>query len=175
MSAPLRVRAHRAAMPEYRFLTTWLLEAERERVWEEIYDSGSWPDWWRGVESAVRSSEGDERGVGQRGRYVWRAKLPYKVGFEVISTAVERPRLLEGEVWGELEGYGRWRFFEQLDPSGRPVTAVLYDWQVRLTKRWMTMLAPVAGPIFRSNHKWVMQNGAEGLARRLGCRLLASD
>ena len=83
--------------------------------------------------------------------------------------------LLEGEASGELEGYGRWRFFEQPAPGGQLVTAVLYDWHVRTSKRWMNALAPIAGPLFSSNHDWVMRNGATGLARRLGCRLLAAD
>lgn len=162
-------------MRDYRFLTTWLLEAERERVWDAIYDSDSWPEWWQGVESAERFAHGDAHGLGQRGRYVWRAKLPYRVSFEVVSTVVERPHLLEGEASGDLEGYGRWRFFEQPAPNGSPVTAVLYDWQVRSTKRWMNALSPIAGPIFRANHDRVMRNGGEGLAKRLGCRLLAAD
>jgi uncharacterized protein YndB with AHSA1/START domain len=156
-------------------LTTWLLEAERERVWDAVYDSDAWPEWWRGVESAERLSDGDERGVGQRGRYVWRARLPYRVGFEIVSTVVERPRLLEGDASGELEGHGRWRLFEQSSPEGTPVTAVLYEWNVRSTKRWMNALAPLAGPAFRSNHDWVMRNGGTGIAERLGCRLLAAD
>ena len=84
-------------MAEYRFLTTWLLEADRERVWEAIYDSDSWPEWWKGVIEAERLEDGDEDGVGQLGRYVWRSKLPYKVEFFVRSTVVERPHLLQGD------------------------------------------------------------------------------
>ena len=68
-------------MAEYAFLTTWLLEAERQRVWDAIYDSERWPEWWNGVEEAEKLAEGDEQGVGQRGRYVWKAKLPYRVNF----------------------------------------------------------------------------------------------
>jgi hypothetical protein len=36
----------------------------------------------------------------------------------------------------------------------------------------MNLLAPVAKPVFRANHDWVMRNGGEGLARRLGAKLL---
>ena len=157
-------------MAEYRFLTTWLLEADRERVWEAIYDSDSWPEWWKGVIEAERLEDGDEDGVGQLGRYVWRSKLPYKVEFFVRSTVVERPHLLQGDASGELAGVGRWRLFEQ---DG--VTAVLYEWNVSTTKAWMNLLAPVAKPVFQVNHDWVMRNGGEGLAKLLGCRLLASD
>lgn len=157
-------------MPEYRFLTTWLLEAERERVWEAVWESERWPQWWRGVEEAVKLGEGDAEGVGQLGRYLWRSRLPYPVRFEIRTTRVERPRLLEGEATGELAGTGRWRLFEQ---GG--VTAVLYEWNVRTTKAWMNLLAPVARPVFKWNHDWVMRNGGEGVARLLGARLLACD
>ena len=154
-------------MPAYRFCTTWVLEADRERVWDAIYDSDSWPEWWRGIESTERLSDGDEHGLGQRGVYRWRARMPYTVRFEIVSTIVERPHLLGGEASGELEGTGLWRFYEE---SG--TTAVIYDWDVRTTKPWMNALSAVAKPVFRSNHDWVMRNGGEGLARRLGAKLV---
>ena len=154
---------------EYRFLTTWLLECERERVWEAIYDSEAWPGWWRGVERVSVVVPGEESGLGQVGRYAWRSKLPYDLEFEMRTTRVERPRLLEGEASGELAGTGRWRLFEQ---DG--VTAVLYEWNVQTTKRWMNVLAPIGRPLFAWNHDWVMASGAEGVAELLGCRLLAA-
>jgi uncharacterized protein YndB with AHSA1/START domain len=155
---------------EYRFLTTWLLEADRERVWEAIWESEHWPEWWRGVEEAVKLADGDEAGVGEVGRYVWRARLPYPVRFQIRTTRVERPRLIEGEATGELEGTGRWRLFDE-----GAVTAVLYEWNVRTTRSWMNAVAPLARPIFKWNHDWVMRNGGVGIAELLGARLLAAD
>lgn len=157
-------------MPEYRFLTTWLLDAERERVWEAIYASERWPAWWRGVLDVERLAEGDEHGVGQLNRYVWKSRLPYELAFRMRTTRVERPRLLQGQAEGELAGTGRWRLYEE---SG--ATAVLYEWNVRTTKAWMNLLSPIARPLFAWNHDWVMRGGGEGLAKLLGCRLLASD
>ena len=113
-------------MAEYRFLTTWLLEAPRERVWDAIYESERWPEWWHGVLEADKLEEGDESGVGQYGRYVWKSKLPYKLEFFVRTTKVEKPYLLEGNAEGELAGVGRWRLFER---DG--VTAALYEWNVQ--------------------------------------------
>ena len=157
-------------MAGYRFLTTWLLDAERERVWDAIYESERWPEWWRGVIETERLAEGDEAGVGQVGRYVWRSRLPYRLEFTMRTTQVEPHHLLEGEASGELAGTGRWRFFEQ---DG--VTAVIYDWDVRTTRPWMNLLAPIGRPLFAVNHDWVMRNGGEGIAELLGCRLLAMD
>ena len=152
-------------MAEYRFLTTWLIEAERERVWDAIYDSERWPEWWRGVEDAKRLADGDADGIGQVGSYLWRSRLPYPVRFEITTTRVERPHVLEGRAVGELEGTGRWRLFEAAG-----VTAVLYEWNVSTTRAWMNLLAPIARPIFEWNHDWVMSRGGDGIAK-----LLAAD
>jgi uncharacterized protein YndB with AHSA1/START domain len=155
---------------EYRFLTTWLLEAPREPIWDAIYDSERWPEWWHGVIEADKIEEGDASGIGQYGRYIWKSKLPYKLEFFVRTTKVEKPYLLEGNAEGELAGVGRWRLFEQ---GG--VTAVLYEWNVRTTRAWMNLLTPVARPIFAVNHDYVMRNGGRGLSKLLGAPLLAVD
>ena len=107
--------------------------------------------------------------VGTVARMVWKSLLPYRVEFEVTTTRVEHPHLLEGHAVGELEGVGRWRLYEQ---DG--VTAVLYEWNVATTKPWMNLLAPLLRPAFEWNHDWVMARGGEGIAELLGCRLLAS-
>jgi uncharacterized protein YndB with AHSA1/START domain len=156
-------------MAQYSFLTSWLLEAQRERVWEAIYAQERWPEWWRGVEEVEERAPGDGGGVGAVSGMVWKSFLPYRVQFQVTTTRVERPHLLEADADGELAGVGRWRLYEQ---DG--VTAVLYEWNVATTRAWMNLLAPLARPVFEWNHDWVMARGGEGIARLLGCRLLAS-
>lgn len=156
-------------MADYSFLTTWLLDSSREPVWEAIYAQERWPEWWRGVEEAEEVRSGDGNRVGAVSRMVWKSLLPYRVEFEVTTTHVERPHLLQADAVGELTGVGRWRLYES---DG--VTAVLYEWNVATTKAWMNLVAPLARPIFEWNHDWVMARGGEGIARLLGCRLLAS-
>jgi hypothetical protein len=153
---------------EYSFLTTWLLESPREPVWEAIHDQQRWPQWWRGVEEVTQLR--DDGDVGSVAGMVWKSLLPYRVRFEVETTRVERPHLMEGRASGELAGVGRWRLYED-----EGVTAVLYEWNVATTRGWMNLLAPFARPIFEWNHDWVMARGGEGLAGLLGVRLLASD
>ena len=46
---------------------------------------------------------------------------------------------MQGSAVGELTGTGRWRLFHH---GG--VTAVTYEWNVRTTKAWMNVLAPLA-------------------------------
>jgi uncharacterized protein YndB with AHSA1/START domain len=153
----------------YRFLTTWCLEAPPEQVWDAIYDAERWPDWWRGVVHARKLREGDENDVGCVWRFGWRSQLPYTLEFESETTRVERPHVMEGFTRGELNGWGTWRFFEGVEG-----TAAVYEWNVETTKPWMNALAPLARPVFVRNHHIIMRNGAEGLARLLGARLVAA-
>jgi uncharacterized protein YndB with AHSA1/START domain len=157
-------------MADYSFLTTWLLEAPRDAVFEAIHDQERWGEWWPGVVEAAELKPGEEGrdGVGSVSRLVWRSRLPYRLEFEMTTTQVERPCLMEGQAVGELTGTGRWRLFEE---GG--VTAVLYEWNVRTTRAWMNLTAPLARPVFAWNHDWVMARGAEGIAARVGGRLLA--
>src|SRR5829696_1149294 len=134
---------------DYRFLTAWLRDAERR------------PEWWRGVER-VTVLDPDARY-----RIAWRSRIPYELEFEFTVRELEEPRSMTGDATGALTGTGHWRLFEQ---DG--VTAVTYEWNARTTKPWMSLLAPVARPVFEYNHNVVMRWGGEGLARRLGCDLL---
>ena len=154
-------------MSEYSFLTTWVLDAPATDVWNAIYAPERWPEWWPGVVAVEKLADGENGGVGSVHRHTWRSLLPYEVRFEIRTTRVELPHVIEGEARGELAGRGRWRFFEH------DVTVVTYEWNVRTTRPWMNALAPVARPVFEWNHDYVMRRGGEGLARLLGARLVA--
>lgn len=156
-------------MAKYEFVTIWRFESPLEPVWDLIYHSDRWPTWWKGVERVVRIKEGDENDIGSINRYTWKSKLPYRLTFEMQLTRVEPLKIIEGAALGELSGRGLW----QLSSDGEFTTA-RYDWQVETTKRWMNLLTPIARPVFKWNHNVVMGWGAEGLARRLGVKLLSN-
>jgi hypothetical protein len=155
-------------MAEYRFSTLWYLEAPVEAVWDAIYHSHRWPIWWRGVEQVLDLVAGDDNGLGAVQRYTWKSVLPYRLTFDMRITRIEPLVCLEGTASGEVEGCGCWRFEHE-----GVLTIVRYDWQVRTTKRWMNLLAPVAQPLFKWNHDAVMSAGGQGLARLLHTRLIA--
>jgi hypothetical protein len=156
-------------MAAYRFLTSWLFDAPREPVWELIYDGAGWPAWWRGVERMDVLRPGDETGAGAVWQSAWRSVLPYVLEFEFELLRVEAPSLLVGRARGELAGLGTWRVYE-----GEAGTASTWEWQVETTRAWMNALGPLARPVFSWNHHRIMRWGAEGAARRLGCRLVAA-
>ncbi len=153
----------------YRFLTSWLLRTSRARAWEVLEDPLAWPEWWRGVERVSELDGGDAERVGSVYRIAWRSRIPYELEFDFKVRKVDPPCCMEGDAAGDLAGTGRWLLFERDD-----VTAVLYEWHVETSKRWMQALAPVARPVFDYNHNVVMRWGGEGLARRLGVELIAA-
>jgi uncharacterized protein YndB with AHSA1/START domain len=150
-------------MPSYEFITVWRVKAPLEMVWNEIYYSEKWPEWWRGVEEVTELKKGDDLGVGSIRRYTWKSTLPYRLRFDVETVRVEPMTVIEGIARGELSGRGVWN----IKVEGEYVTA-RYDWSVDTTKAWMNLIAPLARPLFKWNHDIVMSWGAEGLARRLG-------
>lgn len=156
-------------MKRYEFLSTWVLAAPRSQVWSAIEDASAWPEWWRGVVSSEELERGSDNGVGRRYRVRWRSFIPYVLEFDFAVDEADAPAYMAGRATGELEGTGVWRLHED-----RGVTVVTYDWRVGTAIRWMNLVAPVARPIFRWNHDWVMARGGEGLAERIGARLIAS-
>ena len=150
-------------MAKYRFVTIWHVTAPIESVWNEIYHSEFWPNWWKGVESVVELKRGDKDGIGSVRRYTWKSLLPYNLTFDMRTVRVEPLSIIEAVATGELEGKGLWQF--SVDRTG---TVARYDWEVETTKLWMNILSPLARPLFKWNHDVVMGWGAEGLRKRLG-------
>ncbi|MEZ4768960.1 MAG: SRPBCC family protein [Caldilineales bacterium] len=145
----------------YDFTTIWQVDAPLAPIWTAIAEVERWPEWWRGVESVV-PLRNPGRGVGSVYRYTWRSKLPYRLTFDMETTAVDPMRRIEGRASGELRGTGRWTFS---GAGGR--TTVRYDWNVETTRRWMNLLAPVMRPVFVRNHDVVMAWGRAGLVELL--------
>jgi hypothetical protein len=157
-------------MARYSFLTTWVVAAEVGPVWDVLYETSAWPEWWPGVTKADELVPRAADGTGGVTRFAFRSRLPYELTFEMRSTRVDRHRVMEGVASGELAGLGRWRFF-----TADGATAVLYEWDVETTARWLNALSPIGRTFFSWNHDHVMRAGAHGLGRLLGARILAAS
>lgn len=157
----------RSSSMEYRLITLWHIAAPRRAVYDAVFDSLHWPAWWPGVEHVEQLDPGDEAGIGNRRRYTWKGRLPYRLTFVALATQIDAPRVLEAAVEGDLAGLGRWTF-----SHAAGITAVRYEWQVRTTRPWMNALAPLTRSIFVKNHHATMRDGGESLARRLDARLV---
>lgn len=152
----------------FELVSNWVLATDRERAWAAISAAELWPDWWPGVVEATRLADGDQHGIGDVGRFVWKAPIGYRISFEVVTTARERPRRLEAAVNGDLAGSGSWL----LDQDG-PLTRVRYSWDVSPTRPWMIRLGRLIGPFLVHEHDLLMAAGARGLARHLSCTLIS--
>jgi uncharacterized protein YndB with AHSA1/START domain len=159
-------------MASYSFLSTWCLDAPLQRVWDVLSAPEAYPEWWQGVRKVtlLEPGEDDGGGIGTLYRMTWRSKLPYTLEFDSRVTRMEAPHVMEGQASGELEGVGVWRLFD-----GASGTVALYNWDVSTTRAWMNRLAPLARPVFAWNHDYVMRQGAQGLADRLGATLITHN
>jgi uncharacterized protein YndB with AHSA1/START domain len=152
-------------MSHYQLESHWHLDAPIHAVWDALYDVASWPRWWSFVIEVQELAKGDANGIGAVHRFTWGSALPYQLTFQMRTTVVQKPHVLEGVAEGELNGMGRWT----LTPSGNG-TEVRYDWEVSTTRAWMNVMAPFLGPMFRWNHGKVMAAGAQGLNAYLRSR-----
>jgi len=80
----------------------------------------------------------------------------------------ERFRFVECSITGRVAGTGRWAI--KPVPGG---SLVQFDWEISPQLTWMKVLTPIARPVFNWNHRALMVEGGEALARRLGARLLS--
>ena len=152
---------------QYSFVTKWEIEASLEQVWDTIYTSLEWPQWWKGVLSVQEIEKEDVNGINGVNAYTWKSVLPYELTFTMRLTEKEPMKRLKGIAFGELEGQGEWIFNEQ-----NGIIQIQYNWDVYTKKVWMNYLSFLLKPAFRYNHNVVMHWGAMGLAKKLQAKLV---
>jgi len=150
-------------MPEtYSFISRWQVKAPIEEVWQLIYDSEKWPEWWPSVVKVKEIHPGDLRGIGSVRCYKMRSPMLYTLSFNLTLTEREDLKLLKGNASGELQGTGAW-FVNEMDG----LTDVQCHWKVATTRWWMNSFAFALRPLFRYNHAAVMKDGGISLGRKL--------
>jgi uncharacterized protein YndB with AHSA1/START domain len=152
----------------YHFETVWKIKAPVEQVWNTIYNSDEWPDWWRGMLKVKKVREENAEKTGGIKEYTWGFTLTYKLSFKMETVRYDYMHQLEGRAWGDLEGRGLWTFTQQGD-----TTTVVYYWNVQTNKKWMNQMAWLLKPVFKFNHDLIMRWGAKGLTKRLDAKLIA--
>jgi hypothetical protein len=157
-------------MADYHYVSTWQLQAPIQQVWAALNDLEHLPTWYSGVQEARELARGDAQGVGRRVRYVIKGRLPLRLAFEATTTRSLPPRDQALRAEGELAGTGRW----SLDQHG-DITIARYTWEVRTTRPWMNLLAPLARPVFTWNSRGVMLQAGQGLAGFLGVPLVNAE
>ena len=114
---------------QYSFITKWEIEAPLQQVWDAIYNSLEWPQWWKGVISVEEIEKGDSNGINGVKVYTWKSVLPYKLKFTMQLTENEPLKRLKGIAFGKLEGQGEWTFNEK-----NGIIQIQYNWDVYTKK-----------------------------------------
>jgi uncharacterized protein YndB with AHSA1/START domain len=149
----------------FRLASRWRLAAPPAAVWRLLREVSAWPGWWRpNLLKVERLSDGDDLGLGQRDRFLWRGALPYRLAIDMETIAVEPRRRIVGRASGDLTGTGTWMLTPRAEGS-----ELCYRWEVELAKPWLRRIARPFRALLAWNHHAVMRNGAQGMARALGC------
>jgi hypothetical protein len=160
-------RARTSSVTCYVFVDEWRVASDVATVWAAVRAIERWPHWWPSV-VAVAPIGVDATGSADEWRFEFRTRLPYRMRFHVGLASEEPFRRVATRVSGGVEGTGAWGV--QAIPGG---TLVRFDWVITPQRRWMQVLSPIARPVFSWNHRALMVEGGEALARRLGVALLA--
>src|ERR1051326_2492681 len=129
---------------KYSFVTRWQIKAPLKQVWDAIYESTEWPQWWKGVKQVKVIEPNDATGVNGVREYTWKSKLPYKLKFKMRLVEKKEPWDMRGVAFGELEGEGTWMLEQKGD-----ITYVQYNWNVVTNKAWMNIFSFVLKPLFK--------------------------
>ncbi|MFP3579253.1 SRPBCC family protein [Arthrobacter sp. SIMBA_036] len=152
--------------------SVWLLPATREEVWAIIADADmSWPQWWPGCSHAAPIVRADAVLTSPQDILKattaflnFKTSLGYTLTISVHPTVVVRPREIEFEASGHLEGTGRVTLTKEENGAA---TRMDIEWRVRPTQRWMRHLTPIAAPAFTAAHAIMMRHGERGLVKAL--------
>jgi hypothetical protein len=151
---------------EYRFVNTWRLRGDLNAASDVIDDPESyqhwWPCAWLDYEGIQR---GDENGVGAVFRYKVKGWMPYTLNLTFRVVEVRAPHGYTVEASGDLVGRGTWTITQD-----GPIVVLRYEWRVRAERAFIRNLSGLLKPLFRSNHFWVMRNGARSLQLELARR-----
>lgn len=152
-------------MYRYSFVTQWKVNASMQDVWDAIYDTGHWPEWWKGVEEVKEVSTPDAPGLQH---ITMRSNFEQPVSYNFRVTSIEKFRKIEGAASGEYKGKARWEFEEQNDGA----ILVKYTWDVTPKTCIKNILSPVSRTLMQWHHDTVMHWGARGLADKLHAGLV---
>ncbi|HVN60576.1 MAG TPA: SRPBCC family protein [Gaiellaceae bacterium] len=142
---------------EYVFVDEWEVAAPAEAVFDALADARTYPEWWKPVYETVEAD--GPPAVGHVSRQHFKGRLPYHLDTTSTVVRLEPPRIVAGDVVGDLRGSGVWT----VTPAGDGRTHVRFDWTVYADKPLLKVLTPVLRPLFRWNHNWAIERAKEGL------------
>lgn len=141
------------SLNDYRFVSRWQVNAERDAVFDVLADLRSYPQWWREVREVDPVDE-------ENASVTARSLLPYTLRFTLTRRIEDRAAgVLQVDMGGDLDGWARLT----LHP-GHTGCRLLYEQRVTVGRRLLRLAAPFARPALRWNHAVMMRSGERGLA-----------
>lgn len=147
------------ASHRYRFQSTWRVQGRIEELADLLLDTDSLPCWWPSAFFEARTLKvGNDQSEGRVFDLVTRGWLPYTLRFRMRVKHTDYPRKFVLVSTGDFVGRAVGRLYQD---SG--VACVNFDWRLRVRKPLLRWLSPIARPVLKSNHYWMMRRGQESL------------
>ena len=173
---PATLGGERLATNEYHFVNRWRLRATIDEVAELIQHPEEFRNWWPSAwldyellsdpDDPGAFAEGSDPAaccsVGRTFRYRVKGWLPYSLNLTFRVVERRPPHSFVVASTGDLVGEGRWTLEQQ-----GPKVQVTYEWRVYAERPLLRRLSSVLKPVFRSNHFWVMRQGAHSMMLEL--------
>lgn len=154
----------------YHFVSEYTFQGDRQAIWQTIMDVEHTEQWWKGLKRLdVLRPAASSDGTGLIYRTYVRAPLGYTFDYSSEVVSVDPLRRLDLLASGELVGRGRFLLSDDSDGT----LHLTFHWMVETPKVWITLLTPIARPIFIRNHHNMMTSFGTGLAHASGATLLS--
>lgn len=150
----------------YVFVDRFTVPCDIDTAYEYIRGIEEYPRWWRNVyKKIVRLRDAPADTPGARYAITFGGFLPYSLTLENDVTLVDRPRRIEFDAGGDLQGKGAW-IFRQTEGG----TEITFDWRVAANKRIIRLLSFLLKPLFKANHAYCVRKANEGLHKELAMK-----
>jgi hypothetical protein len=148
---------------EYVFIDRFFAACDVETAYEYISGISDYPRWWGNVYKKIKKLNNmpDSR-PGVKYAATVGGFLPYRLTINNQLTHTDKPNLIHFRAYGDLQGYGTWRFNEV--GGGTEIT---FDWRVTANKAVIRWFSFVLKPLFRANHRFCVTEAAKGMHKDL--------
>lgn len=136
----------------YKFRSVWSLDRSCKEVFEALQQLPLYPSWWPEIKDVAAIGDATAR-------VEIRAALPYRLRFELRQELADPEKgILEASMTGDLEGWSRWTLSAYRDGC-----RLLFEEDVLVNRPALKILSPVARPVLKANHSFMMRRGERGL------------
>jgi hypothetical protein len=163
--ADVRPVGVRPAGDRFRLRHRWLIEGPIDVAFDLLSRGTTFPDWWAPVFLSAETDD-PEPVVGSRVRYRVRARLPYRLDWDVTLRRLEPPHVIQTDtvvvLGGRFRLSGPIRFTLTETPHG---VEIRNEQLMTTDRRLPSPLRALAQRAFAYNHAWAFRVGGRGLQR----------